>query len=885
MTAAPALLSRAEAPSAEAMRLATVQPGHARRLAMEAERAALHTGDWADLSVARRAHGVAAIQLRDLDEAMTQLRGSLSAAQRAGSAQLAGEARMSLASALALRGRALHAFREIDGALRELSGVSAARAMVQRSAILQEMGRVDEALEAVRPALPLLRRFGDAQWETRALSNRSLLHLERRAFAAAETDLLTALRLCERHGLELPRAYVEQNLGCLKASKGEVPAALEFFERAEHRYRGLGLEVGSLLVDRAQVLLAVRLVEEARATAEAAVHAYSKQRRIHLPEARLLLSTVALVEGDLRTAEDAANRAVREFRRQGRHQWLALARHARLQARMVRDPARVTSGQARRSADELAAAGWEVPALEARVIAGRLALERRQPGLAQRDLCLASRARTAGPADVRARAWLAEAMLRRAGGRPYGALRALSAGLRILEEHQATMGATELRAHVSAHRGALARLGVSISLAAGNARGVYQWTERGRAVSVLLRPVHPPADPVLARMLADLRATMTEIDQHRGAGRPTSALVQHQVATERRIRDHCRKAAASGCGGGASPPEIDELAAVLGPAALIEYVELDDELHAVTVVDGRARLTRLGPLTEVHAGLRHLPFALHRMANARTPKVSAMAAAAVLEKVRDGFDRVLMRPLARLIGDRPLVVVPTGPLQSLPWSVLPSCVGRPVTVAPSAARWYRSARRTGAAPSPRVVVVAGPGLPGARDEAEAVAELYPGSVRLFEERADATHVSAAMSGAGLVHVAAHGHLRSDNPLFSALRLADGPYTVYDLELLPSPPHQVVLAACDTGRSHVVAGEEVLGLTAALLSQGTTTLVAPVVPVPDGETAPLMRAYHAQLLAGRTPAEALASAQERTRAQGILPLAAAAGFVCLGAGLA
>jgi CHAT domain-containing protein len=95
---------------------------------------------------------------------------------------------------------------------------------------------------------------------------------------------------------------------------------------------------------------------------------------------------------------------------------------------------------------------------------------------------------------------------------------------------------------------------------------------------------------------------------------------------------------------------------------------------------------------------------------------------------------------------------------------------------------------------------------------------------------------------------------------------------------------VVLAACDAGRGQAVAGEEVLGLTTALLGQGTPALVAPVIPVPDGETVTLMDAYHAGLSAGRSPAEALATAQQRTRDIGAPELATAAGFVCLGAGL-
>ena len=122
---------------------------------------------------------------------------------------------MSMASALALRGAPQQAFEAIELALQDLHGLSAARARVQRSAILQELGRLDAALDDLRLGLPGLRRAHDAQWEVRALSNRSLIWTARRSFAAAEADLIRAERLCDEHGLGLAGAYVEQNLGCL----------------------------------------------------------------------------------------------------------------------------------------------------------------------------------------------------------------------------------------------------------------------------------------------------------------------------------------------------------------------------------------------------------------------------------------------------------------------------------------------------------------------------------------------------------------------------------------------------------------------------------------------------------------------------------------------
>jgi hypothetical protein len=254
----------------------------------------------------------------------------------------------------------------------------------------------------------------------------------------------------------------------------------------------------------------------------------------------------------------------------------------------------------------------------------------------------------------------------------------------------------------------------------------------------------------------------------------------------------------------------------------------------------------------------------------------------VLRHAAAVLDGRLTAPLAPVLGDRPLVVVPAGWLQAVPWSILPSCAGRPVSVAPSSALWHSAYRRR-PAPSGPVLAIAGPGLPGAAAEARAVAGLYRRAVVLEGPNAAAARVAEAMDGARIAHVAAHGTARSDNPLFSSLLLSDGPFTVYDLERLASTPHQVVLAACNAGAAHVTPGQEILGLSAALLTQQTATLIAPVVPIDDAETAPFMTTYHRLLLAGRGPAEALAAAQQAHAADGGRARASAAGFLCLGVG--
>jgi tetratricopeptide (TPR) repeat protein len=869
-----------------ALELATVTPTVARERALSVLTAARDARDWVSASIAGRAAGVACLQLNELDAAIGYLRDAVIAGRRAGSRQRTGEARMSLASALVVRGHSRQAFRQIDAALEVLEGVEAARALTQRAAILQELGRVDEALADLRRALPGLRRVDDAQWKTRALSNRGLIYAGRRAFGLAEADFTAARQLCERHGLALAGVLVEHNLAYVRAQRGDVPGALQHLNLAEEGYRERGLaQLGTVLTDRAELLLSVRVVREARAAAEAALAVFERQhRQVNLPEAQLLLSTAAQLDGDPAAALRAAEDAARSSRKVGRGRLLPLARWARIQALVRAESGSVRPEEVRRVAAGLRAAGWTMPAVEAQILAGRLALDSGRRAMARVDLMGASRGRWSGPADVRSRAWLAEALLRQADGDRRGAVSALRAGLRMIEDYRATLGATELRTHASVHRGAFSRLGVRLGLEDRQPRSVLSWAERSRASALLMPPVTPPEDPVLDRELSDLRATSTDLRERRAAGQPTGDLEHRLLGLERRIRDRCREIPGAVDRIAPRPTPVPELAAALGDIALVEYVESDGQLHAVTLAGGRCRLHHLGSVDAVVNEMVYLPFALRRLASRGTRPASWAGAAAVLRRAGGVLDDVLVRPLLRALGDRPVLVVPSAGLQSVPWSVLPSFAGRTLAVSPSATLWHRASRGTVPADGP-VLVAAGPGLPGAMSEAHDVAQLYPDALRLSGEAATASAVSAAMDGAGLVHLAAHGTVRADNPLFSSVGMADGPFTIYDLERLRRAPGQVVLAACHAGRSQVVAGEEILGFTAALLAAGTATLVAPLLPVPDAETAPFMLAYHRRLRAGSVPAEALAGAQADMRSDDPIAAAGAATFVCLGAGFA
>jgi tetratricopeptide (TPR) repeat protein len=870
------------AAAAEAVALVNTDTGRARALAEQALARARRESDHHATSIAERALGLAAREEHDLQGSLTHLRRAVRIAERHGIPELAADARISLSGTLARGGRLAAALRELDRATPALSGPLLAKLQMQRSTILMVQGRYDEALTGWRRALPELRRANDLTNQATLLANRGLVHGYRGETSAAVRDLSEAERIHVGLGEERAVADIRQNLGFIAARRGDVPTALSWFDQADAWFHEHGMVDPIGLRDRCEALLAAHVVDEARALAEQAVRELERTAIVAaLPEARLMLAEAALLQGDAATAREAARQARRAFVRQQRSPYALLARYAELRAARL-EGARSSAmlGLARRTADALAQTGWTVEALDARLIAGGLALELGRLEVARRELEPAVRAR-GGPVARRSRICHARALLRLAAGDRRGAEAALRSGLRALEAHRAALGASDLRAHASGHAAELARLGVRLALQDNDPRRVLAWAERWRAAALHLRPVRPPEDAELAADLAALRAITAEIDQVAMAGRTTSGLLRRQQELEASVRSRARHATGLGLAPAGAPPTVPALAHALGDRALVEYVQLADELRAVTLAAGRCRLHRLGPPAEIDIELGYLRFALRRLAGGGGTASSRANSRHALDHAGRRLEALLLEPLRHELGDRALVVVPTGALHAVPWAALPSCAGRSVTVAPSVTIWHRLVSTPGQGRA-RITLAAGPGLPEALREVEQLRAAYAGAECLTGGQATVAAVTEALERSDLVHLAAHGRFRADNPLLSSLALHDGPLTVYDLEAVGRVPDCLVLSACDAGLSEVRAGDELMGLAAALFALGTRTLVAAVAPIPDGETRPLALALHEALRAGHSPAEALALAATHSSRTNRAD-ATARSFVCFGAG--
>jgi tetratricopeptide (TPR) repeat protein len=863
-----------------ALDLSSTDPVRARRMAESVR--AMANGNTEAASVAEQALGMAYAAQGRLTDAEQHLRTAIDLADDGGLAACAAEARGALGYVLTLTGRTEDALRELDRAAPALQGQAAARLQMQRALVLTEISRFDEAAAGYGAALATLRGAGgDDLIEAAVRNNRSILRVHRGDWRGAEEDLRRAEALYTLTGHSGRTATVYHNRGLAAAVRGDLPAALSAYDEAAERYRAAGRSPGLLPIERAEALLSVRLVAEARQAAEAAVVEFARQRNaVDLVQARLLLAEASLVDGDPEAALAEAERARRSSIRQGRAGWAALSSHLSLRARWEGGQwTAATLSSGRRTVAALTKAGWVVAALDARLIVARIAIELGRLTVARRELAEAGRARRVGPAQVRARAWHATALLRLCDGDRRGADAALRAGMRVLDRFRASLGATDLRAHASGHAGELAGLGLRLAVESGHPEPVLRWAERWRAGALRLRPARPPDDDELARDLAELRQVVVDL----GSTTDPRGLLRRQAALEETIRSRARHATGVQTPGPEALPTLGTLSATLGSSALVEYLSLAGQLYAVVIVGGRIRLHELGPIADAERELAALLFGLRRLGYQIGTARSLAAAEERAEHSAQRLDALLLGPLRADIGDRPLVIVPTGSLHAMPWPVLAGCAGRPVSITPSASLWHRAAT-TVTDSDGRRVLASGPGLPHATAEVAALARRYPGSSRFTGRRAQVDSVRAALDGAELGHIAAHGHLRADNPLFSSLQLVDGPLTVYDLERLGRPPRHIVLSACNSGLPAVHPGDELLGLASALLAMGTRSLVAAVVPVPDSASRPLMLRFHQLLDEGHRPAAALAGAQQDLSGRGTpASRVAAIGFVCFGAG--
>jgi tetratricopeptide (TPR) repeat protein len=845
-------------------------------------------------SVARQAIGIVLREYGDIDAAISELRIARQLARRAGSTSREADVLGTLGVALVFAGRSASGRKALDAAVRQSTGHLHYRVLFRRGYALQILGRHREALEDLNTAVHAMRAADDQIWEARALQERAVNYVSSGSARRAVADLQRAEELFDANGQELEAGEATMNRGLVALRLGDLPEALNCFDKAGERFQRLDAIEPDLTIHRCAALTAAGLFKDAMHEAEAAIAQLDQIHGRPTKRAELLLAAArcALAAREPASARAWATEARGLFDRQGRRWWRAHAELARVSAAVDVGPA---TGALLRDAERCVQDLSELSSPDqplAQLAAGQVALALGRTALANQHLAAAATRRRQGPPLSRAVAWLAEALRAEVVGESQRLMYACRRGLDVIDEYRSMLGSSELRAQTTAHGAELANLGQRHAFRLAQPRLLLAWSERWRAVALSVPPVRPSADEELQAELAAMRAISSRLSQGTSLGLRTAPLRHEQQRLERAVRARALRTS------GARLPEtqrgvtkgfvVSGLLDELGDDRLLELVDVDGRLHVLVCGKGKVRRFPAGTTEQAAREVVIARFLLRRLAYG-TGVPSQSEVQNRLTKMGDALQRVLLGDVGAHLGEGRVIVVPPGKLHAVPWGLLPCLRSRGVSVVPSATSWLRARRAAAddlqnAATAP-VVLVRGPGLASAGAEIPRLAADYAGEIEpvvLGDGTATAARVLEAIDGAPLVHIAAHGTFRADSPLFSALRLDDGPLTVYDLERLRRGPRQLVLSSCDSAVAASAGADEVLGLASSLIPLGTAAIVASVVPVNDAAVVPLMIALHRELRSGANLAEALRDARRLCESDPV-GTATASSFICLGSG--
>ena len=732
--------------------------------------------------------------------------------------------------------------------------------MSNRGSVLLRLGRSSEALAAQEAAAAVLAKANLALRHAQAVANIGETHLQLSNYGRSLKESETARRLLAPTDALADKHFVLRNTANAYLALNLHSEALATYREAEVLLRGTGM-----VHDQAQTLWGMGSALAAHSEFEQAERALDEAATLFEEAGNVpLLSGVMLERASLREARgdrvDARATAWRALALVSGNSWPVQQVYARL-----------------RLADMLLpdTTATEPHLLAAQRLAERLALP-----------------------HLRYRTNERLGHLRRLQGRDEEARVLLEAAVEEIERSRGTVAQDAMRASFLRDKTAAYEDLLQLYLDRDDEVGVrraFTVAERAksRALVDLLSGViekessaDPGSDRRLRGLQADLNAAYSGLLGSHDGGReiPVSELHARAVELEGEISRLRLQAAADGSPSEmfAAPVPSDAIQDGLPPdAALLAYHIAGDEILAFVHTRGQIRVVRhLGSVATVQRLLRKLDLQWNRFGAGQEftgrhmPLLERSARQALaslhdelVTPVKPLFEEMAYHPLPDKADPvQKLAIVPHGPLHRVPFHALFDgeryLIERfEISYAPSATAYALCQERDARGLDGALVLgVEDPSIPAAAGEARTVAARLPGAELRVGEEATLTALRDGAPGRGALHLACHGLFRADNPMFSALKLHDGWLLASDAMDLDLEGALVTLSACESGRSEVVGGDEILGLTRAFLGAGAATLAVSLWLVQDETTADLMGDWYERLRAGEQPAAALRAAQ-------------------------
>lgn len=303
------------------------------------------------------------------------------------------------------------------------------------------------------------------------------------------------------------------------------------------------------------------------------------------------------------------------------------------------------------------------------------------------------------------------------------------------------------------------------------------------------------------------------------------------------------------------------LIAAAGADLLIEYICTNGQLMAITV-DQQGRCTHylLAELDTVLEVQDELQFAIRSALWHFTQQQNISAALhdesqALLTFLYD----LLLAPLG-IAGYRRLLIAPCDALHKIPFAALWHA-GKFLIEAHPIELIYTGALLIKAPPpaalgAPIVIASSADGqLPTVSHEVDAIQRHFSTATCLIDQQNAVAQLHAQPEPPCFVHLAAHTLERNDNPLFTALRLAQAMLSVEECYELPLHGTAVVtLSSCKTSSGMDSAGA-LLAFQSAMLVAGAHRVISSLWEIHGAFSVPWMERFYGYLARGEPPAQA------------------------------
>lgn len=748
--------------------------------------------------------------------------------------------------------------------------------------------RSTEALARYQRALEGFEQCGEPRDMAAAYSNLAVCSTSLGQFAGALMNYTRAREYCAQQGMAGLVARADYNIAYLHYLRGDYAEARRLYQLTREQCALIGDAYHAALcdLDEAELYLELNLTREGEQLARQAAASFAHLKMPYEQGKALVSVAIAAYQrGDTLGADKTLRQARCLFVDERNAVWPALV--DQLRAVLAFHGQRFERAQRLSTSARRGLANATIPgrAAHSQILLAKLWL---RAGYADRARALSREALERLGDDsspsVRFHAQLIAGEVHESQGRSGEALAAYEGARHDLEQMRGRLDTEDLRISILSDKLAVYEALVSLHLNSSRTAEdeAFACVQQAKSRSLADRlssswcPAKSPAKGEPPAKGEELRKDLNWvyrqidlaalIDQSTKSGDRASQLKARARELELELIETTRSR------GGSVPlnPEAESLAGIqgiLGPGeAILEYYEARGVLYLFLLSRTELRTFRLGSCVPIQHEMKLLQFQIGK-ASLRREHPGSPAADYHLRTLY----QLLISPAEEfLLPFRHLIIAPHKNLHGLPFAAFNEGDGPlmdrfHLSFIPSASVFARCRRRRpGAAGDPVVIAVPDERAPRIAEEAREVTRLLAGAQLFLGADASLEALRRHGSGVRILHLAAHGVFRRDNPLFSSIQLADGRLSLIDLNAIDLDVDLLTLSACNTGSSVPVGGDELLGLIRGCLAAGTRSLLVTLWEIDDESAMEFMRSFYRQVVAGQSLSAAVGEAMREVR---------------------